>query len=63
MATKIRVISGNQRTDHAVKGAPKGLSGLVNDALKNQDKFITLTLANGKTRSVIAERIVSIWEE
>ncbi|HYP54775.1 MAG TPA: hypothetical protein VEQ41_00520 [Solirubrobacterales bacterium] len=49
--------------DYKVKGAPKGLGGLLNDALKTGDKFITFTLENGKTRSVIAERVVSIWEE
>ena len=63
MATKIRVSRGNSTGDWNVKGEPKELSKLVNDALKKGDKFVTFTHESGKARSVIAERILLIWEE
>jgi hypothetical protein len=63
MATKIRVMRGNSTGDWTVKGEPKDLSKLVNDALKKEEKFVTFTQEDGKARSVIAERVVLIWEE
>jgi len=63
MATKIRVLRGNTSADWAVKGTPKELSKRVNDALKKEEKFVTFTHVGGKDRSVIAERVVLIWEE
>lgn len=64
MATKIRVSRASSgTTDWTVKGEPKGLSKIVNDALKKEDKFVTFTHENGKARSVIAERVLLIWEE
>jgi hypothetical protein len=63
MATKIRVLRGSSTGDWTVKGEPKALSKLVNDALKKEEKFVTFTQETGKARSVIAERVVMIWEE
>jgi 3-oxoacyl-ACP reductase-like protein len=48
---------------HTVEGEPKGLSGLVNDAIKANDKFVTFSIPGGKKLSVIAERVEAIWEE
>lgn len=65
MATKVSV----QRTHstgvdtHIVESEPDGLSGLVNDAISANEKFVTFSVPGDKKLSVIAERVEAIWEE
>ncbi len=65
MATKVEVKSGigSGSDTHVVEGKPDGLSGLVNDAIKANDKFVTFRVPGDKKLSVIAERVDAIWEE
>jgi len=64
MATKIRVSrAASGTTDWTVEGKATDLSKLVNEALKKEDKFVTFFHEDGKARSVIAERVLLIWEE
>ena len=65
MATKVTV-QRNHSTGvdtHVVEGEPKGLSGLVNDAIKANYKFVTFSVPGDKKLSVVAERVEAIWEE
>jgi hypothetical protein len=64
MATKIKVKVGtNNVAEYEVDSDVKAVSQLVNDALKNEEKFVTFTLESGKDRSVMADRVIAIWEE
>jgi hypothetical protein len=65
MATKVEVQRNHSVgvDTHVVEGEPKGLSGLVNDAIKANDKFVTFVVPGGKKLSVVAERVEAIWEE
>lgn len=65
MATKVEVrnVRSTGVDVYAVKGTADGLSGLVNDAVKAADKFVTFTQENGKKVSLVAERVEAIWEE
>lgn len=65
MATKVEVQRKHSTgvDTHIVEGEPKGLSDLVNDAIKANDKFVTFYVSGDKKLSVIAERVEAIWEE
>jgi hypothetical protein len=65
MATKVEVQRYHSvgAEVHVVEGEPKGLSGLVNDAIKANVKFVTFLIPGGKKLSVVAERVEAIWEE
>lgn len=65
MATKVEV-QRNHSTGvdtHVVEGEPEGLSRLVNEAIKANDKFVTFSVPGGKKLSVVAERVEAMWEE
>jgi len=54
----------NRGTDsYLVEGEPKGLSSLVNEAIKLGNKFVTFTREDGQKVSVIAAEVVELSEE
>jgi len=59
---KVKSGVGSSWEEHIVQGEPQGLSGLVNDAIAAQERFITFTTEDGKKLSLIAEDILSISE-
>lgn len=54
MATKVEVQRNHSVgvDTHTVEGEPKDLSGLVNNAIKANDKFVTFSIPGGKKLSV-----------
>jgi hypothetical protein len=55
--------SGDDADIHHVIGTPEKLSAEVNDAIKANDRLVTIKAQGNKKLSVIAERVEAIWEE